>query len=150
MPFLEIPSGRVFYKDSPASDPSSSKATLVLQHGLGSTHNWYQSIVPALTAAPYNYRCVAYDAIGSGISSSPEGAQTIETVAEDVIAVMDNLKIQKAVFAGHSFGGIVAAHLAIIKADRIVAAIMLGPVLPGGDEFTKAFETRIQTVKESR
>ena len=149
MPFLKIPSGSVFYKDSPASEPSSSTATLVLHHGLGSTHNYHQSIVPALTAAPYNFRCITYDAISCGISSLSEGPQSIETVAEDVIAVMDNLRVQKAVFVGHSFAAIVAAHLAATNSDRIIAAVMLGPVLPSGD-VAKVFEGRIQTIKESR
>lgn len=148
MPFIKVPNGSIFYKDSPASDPPSSKATLILHHGLGSTHSYHQPVVSALTAAPYNFRCVSYDAISCGISSLSDGPQSIETVAEDVIAVMDGLRIPKAVFVGHSFAGIVAAHLAVTKSDRIMASVMLGPVLPS-ENVASTFEARVRTIEES-
>ena len=148
MPFLSIPSGQVFYKDTPAADPSSSKATLLLHHGLGSTHNYYQSIVPALTSQPNNLRCISYDCISCGLSSLATDGQSIETVAKDAIDVLDALKVEKAVFVGHSFAGIVAAHLGATKPDRVLASVMLGPVLPNGD-VAKLFEARVKTVEES-
>ena len=149
MPYLSIPSGCIFYKDTPASDPSSSEATLILHHGLGSTHNYHQIIVPPLTASPHNFRCIAYDAISCGLSDLGKGAQSIETVAQDVIDVLDALKVDKAVFVGHSFAGIVAAHLAATRGDRIQAAVMLGPVLPSGD-VAKVFDARIKTVEDGK
>jgi len=148
MPFLSIPSGRIFYKATQASSPNSSKATLILHHGLGSTHTYHQAIVPALTAAPYNFRCITYDAISCGLSDLAKGPQSIETVSQDVIDVLDALKIEKAVFVGHSFAGIVAAHLAATTKDRILAAVMLGPVLPSED-VAKLFEARVKTIEES-
>ena len=149
MPFISIPSGRTFYKDAPASDPSSSKVTLLLHHGLGSTHNYYQSIVPALTSPPHNFRCIAYDCISCGLSSIATGEQSIESVAKDAIDLLDALEVEKAVFVGHSFAGVVAAHLAATKADRIQATVMLGPVLPSGD-VAKTFEARVKTIEESK
>ena len=148
MPFISIPSGRTFYKDTPASDPSSTRATLLLHHGLGSTHTYYQSIVPALTSS-YNFRCITYDCISCGLSSIATEAQSIESVAKDAIDLLDALKVQKAVFVGHSFAGVVAAHLAATKPNRIQATVMLGPVLPSGD-VAKIFEARIKTIEESK
>lgn len=148
MPFLSIPSGQVFYKDTPAADPSSSKATLLLHHGLGSTHNYYQSIVPALTSQLNNFRCISYDCISCGLSGLATEDQSIETVAKDAIDVLDALKVEKAVFVGHSFAGVVAAHLGATKPDRVLASVMLGPVLPSGD-VAKVFEARVKTVEES-
>lgn len=149
MPFIPIPSGRAFYKDTPASDPSSTRATLLLHHGLGSTHTYYQSIVPALTSPSYNFRCITYDCISCGLSSIATENQSIESVAKDAIDLLDALKVEKAVFVGHSFAGVVAAHLAATKADRIQATVMLGPVLPSGD-VAKIFEARIKTIEESK
>lgn len=148
MPFLSIPSGRIFYKITQASSPNSSIATLILHHGLGSTHSYHQVIVPTLAAAPYNLRCITYDAISCGLSDLAKGPQSIETVAQDMIDVLDALKIEKAVFVGHSFAGVVAAHLAATEKDRILAAVMLGPVLPSED-VAKLFEARVKTIEES-
>ena len=149
MPFISIPGGKTFYKDAPASDPGSTRATLLLHHGLGSTHNYYQSIVPALTSPPYNFRCIAFDCISSGLSSIATEDQSIESVAKDAIDLLDALKVEKAVFVGHSFAGVVAAHLAATRADRIQATVMLGPVLPSGD-VAKIFEARVKIVGESK
>ena len=149
MPSISIPSGRIFYKDTPASDPSSTRATLLLHHGLGSTHTYYQSIVPALTSQPHNFRCITYDCISCGLSSIATEDQSIESVAKDAIDLLDALKVEKAVFVGHSFAGVVAAHLAATKADRIQATVMLGPVLPSGD-VAKIFEARVQIIEESK
>lgn len=148
MPFLSIPSGRIFYKATQAVSPNSSNATLLLHHGLGSTHNYHQVIAPALAAAPYNLHCITYDAISCGLSDLAKGSQSIETVAQDAIDVLDALKIEKAIFVGHSFAGVVAAQLAATAKKRISAAVMLGPVLPSED-VAKVFEARVKTIEES-
>lgn len=149
MPYLTIPSGRIFYRDTLPSFPRQNNITLLLHHGLGSTHNYHQTIVPALVSEPYNFRCITYDAISCGLSDLAKSAQSIETVAQDAIDVLDALKVEKVVFVGHSFAGIVAPHLAAMRPDRIVAAVLLGPVLPSG-EVEKLFEARVQSIEESK
>lgn len=55
------------------------------------------------------------------------------------------MKVEKAVLVGHSFGGIVTAHLAATKSDVITAAVLIGPVLPN-PSLEQVFRTRAQTV----
>lgn len=119
-----------------------------LHHGLGSTHNYHQTIAPALSSPPHNYHVLTYDAISCGLSSLATGPQTISTVADDVIAVLDALSMKKAVFVGHSFAGIVAAHLAATQAERFLGVVMLGPVLPS-EGVSKIFEQRVGVIEES-
>jgi pimeloyl-ACP methyl ester carboxylesterase len=57
--------------------------------------------------------------------------QTVQTLSDDVIALMDFLNVEKAVLVGHSMGCLVAANLAITKPERIVASVWIGPVYPG-------------------
>ena len=64
-----------------------------------------------------------------------------------MIDVLAALKIEKAVLVGHSFGGIVAAHLAATKSNVIIAAILIGPVLPNPN-LEKVFGGRAQTVEK--
>ena len=145
MPYLDIEHGRVFYKDTKPSDGSSPKETFIFHHGLGSTHCFYQSIIPALTSPPYNFRCIIYDTIGSGLSDLAKETQSVEALSQDVIDILKVLEIDKAVLVGHSMGGIVAAHLAATKNDIIIATILIGPVLPS-PEGAKVFEERIKKV----
>lgn len=147
MPFLKINNGRVFYADSKPTS-SLARATLVLHHGLGSTHAYYYSIIPTLTADPHSFRCIAYDTISSGLSDLTSQPQSIQGLADDVIEVLDALGVKdKAIMVGHSMGGVVASEVAATKGDRIRAAVMLGPVLPS-QGVKEAFEGRVKTVEK--
>ena len=147
MPVLKIPSGRVFYTEA-LPQASSPRATLILHHGMGSTHAYYRPVTPTLTAPPYNFCCITYDCISSGLSTVATKPQSIQTLAQDAIDILDNLGVkEKVVFVGHSIAGVVASELAATKADRLLGAVMLGPVLPNADAKA-TFEERIKTVEK--
>ena len=147
MPYLEIPHGRVFYTQYRPAAPAS-RATLILHHGLGSSHAYYRPITPTLTSAPYNFHCITYDCISSGLSTIATETQSIDSLAEDALDILDKLGVkEKVVFVGHSIAGVVASQLAATKTDRLLGAIMLGPVLPNANAKT-VFEERIRSVKK--
>ena len=151
MPFLQTGYKRLFYTDTLPKDGSSPKETFIFTHGLGSTSSYYFPIIPALTSAPNNFRCVAYDTTGQGQSPYTQVEQSVSTLAEDVIGVLDALKVEKAVVVGHSMGGIVAPYVTAKYSDRIVAAILIGPTLPtpeAGNTFEKMIEKRIEAVQK--
>ena len=83
--------------------------------------------------------------MGSGLSDLPQDDQSIQSLSDDVIEILATMKVDKAVLVGLSFGGIVTAHLAATKSDVIIAAILIGPVLPN-PSLEKVFQTRAQTV----
>lgn len=147
MPYLTIPHGRIFYTEFPPKD-SPPRATLILHHGLGSTHAFYRSITPALTSSPHNIRCITYDTISSGLSDLPSEPQSIQGLAQDAIEVLNALDVrEKAIFVGHSMGGVVASEVAATKGDRIKGSVMLGPPLPS-PTVKKTFEGRVKAVEE--
>jgi len=146
MPYLTIPSGRVFYKDY-APTNGSRRATLLLHNGLGSTHCFYHPIAALLTSPGHSYRLISYDCISSGLSTLSKSPQTIHTLAADAEAVLDALGVkEKVIFVGHSLGGVVAAVLAATREDWACAAVMLGPILPS-DSMTDLAEARIEAVE---
>lgn len=57
--------------------------------------------------------------------------QSVKTLGEDIVALMDYLGVEKAVLVGHSMGCLVAAELAEKLRERIVASVWIGPVYPG-------------------
>lgn len=72
----------------------------------------------------------------------------MQTLAKDAIDVLDALHVnQKVVFVGHSLGGVLAAEMAAEHGDRVVASVMLGPVLPS-PTVKEAFEGRVKTVEK--
>ncbi|KAF2102187.1 alpha/beta-hydrolase [Rhizodiscina lignyota] len=126
MPLITVNEKRIHYADwKPDGD---ARETFVFTHGLGSSQNFYAAVAPILVKD--GFRCIAYDTTGSARSPYTQVEQSVESLAEDVIALMDALGVSKAVHAGHSMGGIVSATLAANHSDRIVATIWIGPVYP--------------------
>jgi pimeloyl-ACP methyl ester carboxylesterase len=87
-----------------------SGAPVILLHGgLGHSGNWgYQ--VPALNNA--GYQAVLIDGRGHGRSTRDARPYAYELMASDVLAVMDALHLEKAVFVGWSDGACTALVLA--------------------------------------
>ena len=147
MPYLQTGYKRIFYTDTPPQDGAAPRETLIFTHGLGSTSSYYFPLIPALTAAPHHFRCIAYDTTGQGQSPYTQVEQSIAALAADVVGVLDALKVGRAVVVGHSMGAVVAPYVAEKYRDRIVAAVLIGPVLPGPD-LGKTFEKRIEAVEK--
>ena len=74
---------------------------LVLLAGYLTAHA-YDKFAPKLTAFAHVYGITRR---GLGASSRPESGHTAERSAEDVLKVLDELKLAAPVLAGHSFGG---------------------------------------------
>ena len=71
-------------------------------------------------------RVVRFDARGAGQTELPEEPYTLETLAEDAIALMDHLEIEKAILIGHAFGGRVAQIVTRDYPERASALILCG------------------------
>ena len=99
-----------------AGDPEDP--ALVLIHGFGgSTFGWRQVMAPL---AAEGWRVVAIDLLGFGLADKGwNESYDHRTQAGFVLAVMDRLKIDRAVFAGHSMGGNVVAWIAALAPERV-------------------------------
>ncbi len=65
------------------------------------------------------YACITFDNRGVGKSSSPPGPYTMEQMAADAIAVLDDAGIDRAHVLGISMGGAIAQHVALKGPERI-------------------------------
>lgn len=73
-----------------------------------------------------SYRVIAIDARGNGKSSNTAPALTYEMMSDDVVGVMDAVKIQRADIVGWSDGGNVGLDLARRYPDRIRKVVAFG------------------------
>lgn len=94
---------------------------VILIHGYtGSAYgNWFRNGVAQ--ALVKNHLVVAIDCRNHGLSDKPDGP-TGRGKAEDVIEMMDHLKIQKAHFHGYSMGGAIVGRLLALIPDRMITA----------------------------
>jgi pimeloyl-ACP methyl ester carboxylesterase len=95
---------------------------LVLQHGFtDSLASWYEyGYVDALAS---DHQLVLIDARGHGESDKPHDASKYADGAMplDVVAVLDQLKIERSAFFGHSMGGSIGLALAHYAPTRFTA-----------------------------
>jgi pimeloyl-ACP methyl ester carboxylesterase len=102
MPFLQLGYKRLHYTNSKPGD-DAVRETFILTHGLGSSQNYYGAIVAGLTR--HHFRCITFDTTGAGRSPYTQIEQSIESLSNDVISLMDALDVPKAVVVGHGMGG---------------------------------------------
>jgi len=90
-------------------------ADVVLVHGLAANRAfWY----PLGTALAQRFRVTLYDLRGHGYSERPaEGYGAVEQ-ARDLLALLDQLGIERAALVGHSYGGAIALEAAILQPQR--------------------------------
>ena len=93
----------------------TSTPPLVLIHGFPLDHSSWDALLPHLEGADV----LLPDLRGCGGSAVVDGAYTIADMAEDVIALLDALKIEKAAIVGHSMGGYVALEIARKVPERV-------------------------------
>jgi pimeloyl-ACP methyl ester carboxylesterase len=90
-----------------------------------------------LAALEARYRLIAPDARGHGRSTNPSGAFTFRRCALDVLAIMNDLGIDRARAVGMSLGAKTLLHLATMAPERVSAMILVSPA-PRFPEATRA------------
>lgn len=150
MPFAKIEGKTLHYNDHPPADGKAADLNIIMVHGLGSTSNYYQPVLPYLA----KYRCITFDNYGAGRSSYlpnllPE--TSVESIGTDVLGLLDYLKIEKAVIVGYSMGGMIPTYLAADSKgqSRVIAGICIGPVNPN-PQAAEVFKKRVPTVREGQ
>ncbi|MEO1689263.1 MAG: alpha/beta hydrolase, partial [Pseudomonadota bacterium] len=98
-------------------------APLVLLHGTSdSLHVWD----PWAEALSQTRRVVRFDLPGFGLTGPPpDGDLTMDRYREALTALMDRLRIERAVLVGNSFGGRIAWTSAIHLPDRVAGLILV-------------------------
>ncbi len=128
---------QVWYEDISPID--SVKGTVVLIMGAANDAlSWPLDFISTFTDA--GYRVIRYDHRGTGLTESKEGwdkknPYTLEDMAEDPIAILDSLSIQKAHFVGVSMGGMIAQFIAIEHPERTLS---LTSIMSTGDILDSA------------
>ena len=79
---------------------------------------------PQINILPNNVYGITYDVRGHGNSDVGDGQFTIELFVDDLIALLDHLHIEKAVFCGLSMGGYIALRTFERHPDRVCGLIL--------------------------
>lgn len=117
--FAEVNGTRLHYESR-----GRGPAVVLIHGGLVDSRLWDEQMKPLSK----RFRVVRYDLRGYGRSAAPT-AQFWPT--EDLRALLDFLKIEKATIVGLSLGGIIAADFALEHPERVERLVLVGAGLRG-------------------
>ena len=96
--------------------------SIVLLAGFGHTAHVFDTIAPKLSRTHHVY-CITRR--GFGVSSIPESGYTSQRLADDLLAVLDAIKIEFPVLVGHSIAGQEMSFLAAQHPKRLGGLVYL-------------------------
>ena len=114
---------------------------LVLSHSLACSGRMWD---PQLEAFKERYCILNYDMRGHGQSEAPKGPYTLDMLADDVLALMDSLKIKRAIYCGLSIGGMIGQTLALRPNPPFERMVLADTTHTQPPEALKQWEERIR------
>lgn len=121
--FIEVDGLRVHYQE--AGKPDSP--VVILIHGFASSNLVWSKVL--LELAEEGFRVLAPDLLGYGYSDKPKQLDyTITRQSQMVVGFMRRLEIDSAVLVGSSYGGAVAATVALDHPELVDKLVLVGAV----------------------
>lgn len=112
---------------------------LLLVAGLGGRAQfWSSQIVPFAQ----HFRVIVHDHRGCGRSTRSKIVYGAEQMAEDVLRLMDALRIERAHLVGHSTGGAIGQYIALRHPERLGDLVLSGSWAGPDELFTQLFRAR--------
>lgn len=128
-----------------AVDGPETATPVVLHHPLATNLTIWDELTAALTP---RYRVVRFDARGHGKTEAPVGPYSFETLAADVVALMDHVQIERAHFLGLSMGGMVGQYLGLGHAKRFNSLQLVATSSRVPPEARHLWSDRVTVVRE--
>ena len=136
MAFSEINGIKLYHEEHGSGVP------LLLIMGFTANATAWEVAIPGLAK---QHRVIAFDNRGSGRSDQPEGPYSMAQLADDAVALLDQLGIDRAHVYGVSMGGMIAQHVYLRHPDRVIS-LTLGCTTPGGPHAVQAPPEVVQTL----
>lgn len=117
---------------------------VVLAHGFGCDQNLWRLVVPGLAR---DHRVVLFDHVGAGRSDpaawSAERYRSLDSYAEDVLALVDELNLREVTLVGHSVSASIAVLAVAADPSRFAKLVLLtpSPCYLDDDDYHGGFST---------
>lgn len=119
--FVEASGLRFHVAEAGAGDP------ILLLHGWPQHWFMWRHVIPKLAT---DHRVICVDLRGLGWSDAPPSGYEKESMAADMLAVMDALGLQRVKLMGHDWGGFAGFLMCLFQPDRFERYVALNMVHP--------------------
>lgn len=137
--------GKSFSVSMNARTIGSGTDTLALAHGYGGNQSVWDKVVPHLTN---KYRVIVFDWAFSGAVKDqsffdPIKHSTFEAFADDLISLLEEMKLRSIVFVGHSMSGMIGCVASIKRPDLFKKLVLVGasPRYINSEDYEGGFST---------
>jgi len=111
------------------SEADNPAGVILALHGLTANGRCWFSVAPPLAR---HHRFLGMDLRGRGLSDKPATGYSADAHVADIIAVLDDLGIERALLMGHSLGAYVSLATAARHPDRVSKLVLFD----GGGDLT--------------
>lgn len=122
----------------------SGPTSVLFMHGWGGSGGYFDELFKYLDLT--GLRLIVYDLRGHGASDKAATGYTLDTFAQDAMAVADHAKADKVVLVGYSMSSKFAQYVACVYPERISGLILIGPIpaaaMPIPDELRSDWVNR--------
>ena len=123
-----------------------SGPAIFLTHGIGASEDAWRFIVPKLSK---NFTVVTYDLRGHGKSPVTHKNFILDELILDLEKIREKTNIDKAHYAGHSLGGMIAPAYAKKFPDKVLSVGMLSTVAGRSEDDSKKVWSVINDMEEN-
>ena len=113
---------------------TGSGPPLFLTHGIGAAQDAWRFMLPKLSK---HFTVVTYDLRGHGKSPVTHKNFTLDELVLDLEKIREKTKFEKAFFAGHSLGGMIAPAYAVKFPQHTISVGLLSTVAGRSEEDSK-------------
>lgn len=139
---LQINNHQASYRLSGREDA----ATVCLSHSLASSSVMWE---PQMRALNPRFRVLRYDTRGHGDSEATPPPYSLDLLADDAVALLDALGIERVHWVGLSMGGMVGQNLALRHSRRLLSLVLCDTLSVISEEAQPVWADRIETAKRA-
>lgn len=125
--------------------PADGEPVLFLH---GYTDSWF-SFEPVLKRLPKGMRAIVPSQRGHGESERPACCYRAHDFADDAIALLDALKLDRVNVVGHSMGSFVAQRIAIDHPERVKRLVLTGSGVTAGVDPVRELNAAVAQLTDS-
>jgi pimeloyl-ACP methyl ester carboxylesterase len=129
--YVQAPLGQLHYRDVGPRD----QMPLILLHQSPMSMIQWGEVQNELVRK--GRRVITVDTPGNGLSDIPDHQPTIEEIADNLVALLDQLKLKKVLMGGHHTGAQIATAFTARHPERVVALVLHGAAMFSDEELAR-------------